>query len=154
MFVLLLLLGLGWAASISPAEIAAARQRCAEECNHAAANHVDTAACMRKCWAAFFADRKGQQRHSAAAAAAKITKNRHPAAVVPARAVDHNKKKKVSHKMVHPLVKGQHVKSPAKKKAPVAPFLHHRGRASMRSEAVQTAVTCSAVLILLVLVLL
>lgn len=58
--VFVILFGLACGASISPVEIAEARQRCTTQCSNP--NHVEAAACMRQCWATFFAERKAGRR--------------------------------------------------------------------------------------------
>lgn len=178
MFILLVaaLLGLGFSASISPLEIAEARQRCSTQCIHL--GHVESATCMRECWAKFFADRKGQHRtvgfaaksrHPGAAvasppvsAAAAAAKKLHPVPVKKAAALSEKRKAKPSHKMVHPLIKGGgHGRSKlptaaAKKKAaPVAPFSHarHRGRgAPIPGGAIQHALASLGALIVVLLI--
>lgn len=144
LLLLLLVLGL-WsgvgqsAASISPMEIAAARQRCTTQC--ANPNHQEAAACMRQCWATFFAEHKHDRViHPPPAAAKKMTK-------------------------VHPTIVKGHLQKPSHAaKKPVAPFspLHHQvqqqkkqhgggsHRRSVRAGAVQQAVAGLGALILVI----
>lgn len=154
MFVLLVLfLGLGWSASISPIEIAEARQRCTTQCSNP--NHVEAAACMRQCWATFFAERKAGRTfpHVSPAKARSVSHKVAPAHHnAKARSVSHPSVKSrstgaASHKMVHhPIVKGR--SKAAGKNKPVAPFAH----AHARSGAVQQALTSLVALIALILV--
>lgn len=164
MFILLVaaLLGLGLSASISPLEIAEARQRCSTQCIHL--GHVESATCMRECWAKFFADRKGQQRAIGFAA-----RSHHPGAAVasppvastkkvhPPHPVLATRKAKPAHKMVHPLIKGGgHGRSkaaapPKKKAAPVAPFSHARHHHA-RAGAIQNALASLGALIVVLLI--
>lgn len=153
MFVLLVLfLGLGWSASISPIEIAEARQRCTTQCSNP--NHIEAAACMRQCWATFFAERKAGRTFPHVPPASKKARSvsHKVAAPVKARSVSHPSVKSrstgaASHKMVHhPIVKGRS-KAVGKNK-PVAPFAH----AHARSGAVQQALTSLVALIALILV--
>lgn len=153
MFVLLVLfLGLGWSASISPIEIAEARQRCTTQCNNP--NHVEAAACMRQCWATFFAERKaGRTFPHVPARSVSHPSVKARSAPAKARSISHPSVRSRStgaaatHKMVHhPIVKGRS-KAVGKKK-PVAPFAHTHAR----SGAVQQALVSLGALIALILV--
>jgi hypothetical protein len=160
MLLLLLVLGL-WsglvqsAASISPMEIAAARQRCTTQC--ANPNHQEAAACMRQCWATFFAEHKHDRViHPTAVHAAKKQhqqqKGRSAVVVVAAAA------KKMTN--IHPAIAKGHIqKHSSAAKKPVAPFspLHHQVQQqkkthhrSVRAGAVQQAVAGLGALILVI----
>jgi hypothetical protein len=145
LLLLLLVLGL-WsgvgqsAASISPMEIAAARQRCTAQC--ANPNHQEAAACMRQCWATFFAEHKHD----------RVI---HPLPAAKARSVVATKKMT----KVHPTIVKGHLQKPSHAaKKPVAPFspLHHQvqqkktHRRSVRAGAVKQAVAGLGALILVI----
>jgi hypothetical protein len=154
MLLIFLVLGL-WsslgqsAASISPMEIAAARQRCTTQC--ANPNHQEAAVCMRQCWATFFAEHKHDRViHPPPAAAASAKKQQK------ARSVATSKKG-----VIHPAIAKGHLQQPHSAKKPVAPFspLHHQVQQkkhsgglhrSVRAGAVQQAVAGLGTLILVI----
>jgi len=119
-------------------EIAEARQRCTTEC--AQPNHKEAAACMRQCWATFFAERKAQR-------------NAHPMPAAPIKsrsvAAASSKGRSVGKaKLVHPRVKGR---STTTKKG-VAPFVHarHRGARSAASQLAGLSVFLIALVFIMV----
>lgn len=160
LLLLLLVLGL-WsglgqsAASISPMEIAAARQRCTTQC--ANPNHQEAAACMRQCWATFFAEHKHDRVIHPNTAVHAAKKQQHQQQKGRSVAVAATAKKMTN---IHPAIAKGHIqKHSSAAKKPVAPFspLHHQQvqqkkthRRSVRAGAVQQAVAGLGALILVI----
>lgn len=129
LFLVVAFLGIGCCSgtAISPVEIAEARQRCTTQCAHP--NHKEAAACMRKCWATFFAQRKTQRtvaRPMPAVASKSRSVAHKKAAVLPSKGRSVGKPK-----LVRPHFKGR-----STTKKGVAPFAHGR---HVRSAAAQLA---------------
>ena len=145
LFLVVAFLGIGCClgAAISPVEIAEARQRCTTQC--AQPNHKEAAACMRQCWATFFAERKAQ-RHAhqmpVAAAATKPIAHKAKTAALPYKGRSFGKAK-----MVHPQVKGR---STTTTKKGVAPFAHARHARSAASQLVGLSVFLIAIILIMI----
>lgn len=140
LFLVVAFLGIGcWGTAISPMEIAEARQHCTVQCSNP--NHKEAAACMRQCWATFFAQRKAQGvRH----APSPPIKARSVAPAAKAAAPVSYRKARSPVMKAHPkLVKANHRQS---NKKHVAPFSHPR-----HSSGIKHVLASLSALILIVL---
>lgn len=126
LLLLLLFLTLGFGAAISPVEIAEARQHCGSQC--ASTNHKEAAACMRKCWADFFANRKTTSK------ARSVLGTKTP--VAKAHSVGKSRSVALAKKVRAATIPRKNKKN-TKATGPVAPFSHFRH--GVRTSAAQLA---------------